>query len=44
MTEGGYTEAAGTEGGFRKMIKDADKQKELQEETLRAELRSWPPR
>ena len=32
MTEGGYTEAAGTEGGFRKMIKDADKQKELQEE------------
>ena len=32
MTEGGYTEAAGNEGGFRKMIKDADKQKELQEE------------
>ena len=32
MTEGGYTEAAGSEGGFRKMIKDADKQKELQEE------------
>ena len=32
MTEGGYTEAAGNEGGFRKMIKDADRQKELQEE------------
>lgn len=32
MTEGGYSDAGGSEGGFRKMIKDADKQKELQEE------------
>ena len=35
MDQGGYTEAAGREGGFRSMIKDASKQQELiEEETL----------
>ena len=32
MAAGGYEEDAGTEGGFRKFIKDADKQREIEEE------------
>ena len=32
MEQGGYNEAAGREGGFRSMVKDADKQRELTEE------------
>ena len=32
MTQGGYEQQAGQEGGFRAFIKDADKQKELVEE------------
>lgn len=31
MDQGGYSEAAGEEGGFRKFIRDADKQRELEE-------------
>lgn len=35
MDQGGYTEAGGQEGGFRSMVKDADKQRELiEEETI----------
>jgi hypothetical protein len=37
MDQGGYVEAAGTEGGFRKFIRDADTQQELiEQETLAA--------
>ena len=37
MDQGGYSDAAGEEGGFRKFIKDADRQRELVEgETLAA--------
>ena len=32
MAAGGYEEDAGAEGGFRKFIKDADKQREIEEE------------
>ncbi|MDP7008657.1 MAG: hypothetical protein QGI78_03700 [Phycisphaerales bacterium] len=32
MAEGGYNEGVGEEGGFRKFIKDADKQSELQDD------------
>lgn len=32
MDQGGYERAAGQEGGYREMIKDADKQRELEEE------------
>ncbi len=32
MDQGGYNEAGGQEGGFRKFVKDADRQRELQEE------------
>lgn len=31
MEEGGYEKAAGEEGGFREMVKDIDKQRELEE-------------
>ncbi|MHC5026852.1 MAG: hypothetical protein ACYTGR_08860 [Planctomycetota bacterium] len=31
MDQGGYNEAAGQEGGYRKFIRDADKQRELEE-------------
>lgn len=31
MDQGGYEAAAGEEGGFRKFVKDSDKQRELQE-------------
>ncbi len=31
MDHGGYAEAAGAEGGFRKFVKDIDKQRELEE-------------
>lgn len=31
MDQGGYDAAAGVEGGFRKFVKDSDKQRELQE-------------
>jgi tetratricopeptide (TPR) repeat protein len=31
MDQGGYEQTAGEEGGFRKFIKDADRQRELQE-------------
>jgi tetratricopeptide (TPR) repeat protein len=35
MDQGGYNEAAGQEGGFRSMVRDSDKQRELMEdETL----------
>jgi len=37
MDQGGYNQAAGQEGGFRSMVKDADKQQELiEDETLAA--------
>ena len=42
MTEGGYTEAAGTEGGFRKMIKDADKQRNSKKRLLLVAPRPLP--
>ena len=32
MTEGGYEEAAGKEGGFREFVKDMDKQREREED------------
>ncbi|MFK7959374.1 MAG: tetratricopeptide repeat protein [Phycisphaerales bacterium] len=32
MDQGGYNEAGGQEGGYRRMVKDADKQRELIEE------------
>jgi len=32
MSQGGYDEMGGEEGGFRKFVKDMDKQKELEEE------------
>lgn len=32
MSQGGYEEAAGTEGGFRAFVKDIDKQRELEED------------
>lgn len=31
MDQGGYDKASGAEGGFRKFVKDSDKQRELQE-------------
>lgn len=37
MSQGGYEQAAGQEGGFRSFVKDADKQRELiEEESLAA--------
>ncbi len=33
MDQGGYEQAAGKEGGFREMIRDVDKQRELEEES-----------
>lgn len=32
MSQGGYEDAAGTEGGFRAFVKDMDKQRELEED------------